>query len=159
NEFKTLSTPDWPYLRLLRALSDNTQFEDVEKEDATGALTQEGGLVDQIKERVQRRVEGRLQLKLKGVLPDGKGERYDAIPDKFKWMVRFGVNAPQAKPKEGEAPKPPEPTHLSGYVGKLESLAGEMGNIEDGPPHTDTKKATEKFEEAVRTTQELLLKM
>ena len=28
-----------------------------------------------------------------------------------------------------------------------------MGNIEDGPPNADTKKATEKFEDAVKTTE------
>src|SRR5262245_41931674 len=34
-----------------------------------------------------------------------------------------------------------------------------MGAIEDGPRSADTRKATEKFEEAVKQTQELLLKM
>jgi len=48
---------------------------------------------------------------------------------------------------------------LGTYVGKLQELTGEMGNIEDGPVIADTRKATEKFEDAVRTTEGLILKM
>ncbi len=159
NEFKVLSTPDWPYLRLLRTLSDNTQFDDVdEKNEAEAALLVEGGVVDQIKTKIQRRIESKTRVRLNGIVNNGPGERYDPIPDKFKSMVRFGVNAPP-KSKETNPDKAPEPTNLSTYVGKLEQLSGEMGNIEDGPPNADTKKATEKFEEAVKTTEGLILKM
>ena len=158
NEYKVLSTPDWPYLRLLRTLSDNTQFDDVdEKNAAEEALLVEGGVVDQIKTRSSGGIESKTRVRLTGIIPGGPGERYDPIPDKFRAMVRFGVNAP---PKSKEAAdKPPEPTSLSAYVGKLEGLSGEMGNIEDGPANADTKKATASFEEAVKTTEGLILKM
>src|SRR6185369_17259628 len=50
DEFKVLSTPDWPYQRLLRALADNTQFDEVrEQNEAEATLIEDGGVVDQIK--------------------------------------------------------------------------------------------------------------
>ena len=50
NEFKVLSTPDWPYQRLLRTLADNTQFDEVaEKSEAESALLADGGVIDQLR--------------------------------------------------------------------------------------------------------------
>jgi type VI secretion system protein ImpL len=156
-EYQILSTPDWPYLRLLRALSDHTQFEDKEGALSKTATT-DGGIIDQIRDRVVRRAESKTRMSSRGILPGAKGPRYDPVPDKFESMVRFGVPAPVPL-KEGQAPPDPKPTGLSSYVSELEQLAGEMGNIEDGPINADTKKVTERFEQAVRTTQALLLKM
>ena len=162
-EFKVLSTPDWPYQRLLRTLADNTQFDEInEKNEAEASLLGDGGVADQIRQRIQRRAEGRTRMRfdalVKGNGPD-KGPRIDPVPEKFRSMVRFGVPAPPPKPKEGEPPREPSPVVMGTYVGKLQDLAGEMGNIEDGPINADTKKATEKFEDAVKTTQAQLLKM
>ncbi len=81
------------------------------------------------------------------------------MPEKFRSMVRFAVPPPQPKAADDVPPPPPTPVELGTYVGKLQDLAGEMGNIEDGPPVSDTKKATDKFEDAVKTTQAELLKM
>jgi type VI secretion system protein ImpL len=160
NEFKALSTPDWPYQRLLRTLADNTQFDEVaEKNEAEASLLGDGGIIDQIKARAQRRVESRTRVRLSALVGGPEKERLDPVPEKFRSMVRFGVPEQQPKPKDGQPPPAPTPVELSHYVGKLADLAGEMGNIEDGPPTADTKKATEKFEDAVKTTQEELLKM
>ena len=75
-------------------------------------------------------------------------------------MVHFAVPpAAPATPKEGEAPPPVPPVELQAYIARLHDLAGEMGNIEDGPITVDTKMATEKFEEAVKATQATLLKL
>ncbi len=162
-EFKTLSTPDWPYQRLLRALADNTQFDEVRQQnEAEEQLLADGGVLDQLKQRAVRRIEARTRVRTStfaGLLAGQKGERIDPVPEKFRSMVRFGVAPPQPKPKEGEPPRDPSPVELATYVGKLHDLAGEMGNIEDGPITADTKKATEKFEDAVKTTQGELLKM
>src|SRR5512144_3072035 len=87
----------------------------------------------------------------------GQKTYVDPVPEKFKSVVRFGV--PVTTPKEGEAPREPGPVEMGTYVGKLQDLAGEMGNIEDGPVTADTKKATEKFEDAVKTTHAQVLKM
>jgi type VI secretion system protein ImpL len=160
-EFKVLATPDWPYQRLLRALADNTQFDEVaEKSEAENLLLADGGVIDQIRKRTIRRFENRTRLRVDKLLPaGGSAERVDPVPEKFRSMVRFGVPIAGPKPKEGEPPQEPKPVELGKYVGKLQELSGEMGNIEDGPVSADTKKATEKFEEAVRVTQEQLLKM
>ena len=165
-EFRTLSTPDWPYLRLLRVLADNTQFDEIdEKNEAEGVITGEGGVLDQLKDKVLRKVNQRsrgwnLGNIAKAQLAGGPGEHYDPVPDKFKSMVQLGVPPPPPKAKEGSpVPTAQGPTGLSIYVNTLEDLAGEMGNIEDGPPSSDTKKATEKFEDAVKVTEEQILKM
>jgi type VI secretion system protein ImpL len=162
NEFKVLSTPDWPYQRLLRTLADNTQFDEVaEKNEAEAALFADGGVLDQIRLRTQRRIENKTRLRtselFKGV--GGGGPRVDPVPEKFKSMVRFGVPGPAPKPRDGEPPPEPKQVELGTYVGKLADLSGEMGNIEDGPVNSDTRKATEKFEDAVKTTQGELLRM
>jgi type VI secretion system protein ImpL len=161
-EFKVLSTPDWPYLRLLKALDDNTQVHDDEKSQAAQNLAGDGGVIDQIKVKIQQKVESKTRVRtstLAGLYAGGdKGERYDPVPDKFKSMTTFGVPPTPPPSKEGTAPPPPAgPTGLSKYIGLLEALSGEMGNIEDGPPNADTKKATELFETAVREAQSLLL--
>jgi len=160
-EFKVLSTPDWPYQRLLRTLADNTQFDEVaEKSEAENVLLADGGVLDQIKRRTQKRVDMRIRMSTDKLMAgQQKGERVDPVPEKFRSMVRFAVPPTQPKPKEGEAPKDPAPVELGTYVGKLQDLSGEMGNIEDGPPIADTHKATEKFEDAVKTTTAELLKM
>jgi type VI secretion system protein ImpL len=150
-EFKVLSTPDWPYRRLLQRLSDETQFP---RDDPAGAAGKDGGILAQVKDKVQRRIEGRARMRLDGLLP-GQGQAdYDPIPEKFESMVQFGV---PAQAVEGQPP-PPSPG-LNKYVGHLEQLAGEMGNIEEGPPTTSTTKAREQFQAAVKETQTLLLGM
>lgn len=162
-EYKVLSTPDWPYQRLLAELADNTQFEDPQKSGAAGALQQRGGVVDQLRFRVKRRLEGRTRMRLDGVLPGdagADGERFDPVPWEFKSMVEFGVPEEPPAPVEGGTPPPqPDDPELVNYIANLEALAGEMGNIEDGPPNTDTSKATELFSEAVAETQAMLTKM
>ncbi len=159
-EFNTLATRDWPYLRLLKALDENTQFKDANlaKKVAGG----DGGLLQQIQVKADQRVRmktGASGIGLKDFIGDGPTERYDPVPDYFRQMVRFGVPPEEAPPKEGEAPKPPAPTSLSKYVGLLEQLSAEMSNVESGPPNPDTKKSTELFMNAVRETEVLLLQL
>jgi type VI secretion system protein ImpL len=158
-EFRILSTPDWPYLRLLRTLSDHTQFD--EKEDPLAAAKTDGGLVTQLKDRVVRKVNSKARTDVTKLLPGQTAEREDPIPLRFKSMVRFGVPAAPPKQTSPEAPPPPPPAPpgLAKYVGMLEQLSGEMGVVEDGPPTADTKKATESFQQAVQSTQSLLLTM
>ena len=87
-EFRVLSTPDWPYWRLIRALKENTQFYEDEG-GAAAAATADGGVLDQIKNRVKRRVDSRLRTGSGGVDAiaafgaDGPGgARKDPIPEK-----------------------------------------------------------------------------
>ncbi len=154
DEFRVLSTPDWPYWRLLRALRDNTQFDLLKPEESeVGA---DGGVLDQIKGRVRRRIDAKLRTPgavdaLGALGVGGEGERPDPVQEKFRKMVEFGFPEP---PKEGE---PPPPSGLSHYVGQLEELAGEMTIIEEGPQGVDPTKATELFENAVADTEKKIL--
>ena len=164
-EYKALSTPEWPYQRLLRVLADNTQFDEADDDALDAAAGGDGGVVDQIKLKLQRKVQSKTRMNVGNLVRAGQadatsaGERPDPIPLKFKSMVRFGSPPPQKKPAEGEQPPPPLPVPLGEYVSKLQGLAGEMGTVESGPPNADTKKATAKFEDAVQTAEGLLLKM
>ena len=81
-----------------------------------------------------------------GLLPDlGLGASRGTIEFKGRDLLRMPAPA-----IEGQPP-PPEPK-LGKYIGLLEQLAGEMGTVEDGPPNTDTTKATELFQAAVKET-------
>ncbi|WP_437720568.1 type VI secretion system membrane subunit TssM [Sorangium sp. So ce861] len=152
HEFRVLSTPDWPYRRLLQRLHDETQFP-VEKPNV---LTADGGIIDRAKDMFAQRVERRTNVQIGSMLPgQGGREHYDPVPDKFESMAGFGV--PAAPAEEGQPPPPPP--KLGQYVGHLERLAGEMSVVEDGPPDTDTSRATEAFQDAVKETQTLLLSM
>ncbi len=162
SEYRVLATPEWPYQRLLRSLADNTQFDELDENALAEAAKADGGVLDQVRQRLERRIQSRLRLRtsLSNFIPGQPGERYDPVPDKFKSMVRFAVPPPPPKPKsEDEPPPAPQPVEIGTYVGKLQDLAGEMTNIEDGPIAADTRKATEKFEDAVKTTEGLLMKM
>ncbi len=160
-EFKVLSTPDWAYGRLLRKLWENTQFDEMaESNAASEEIFTDGGLIDQAKMKVTRRIEAKTRgVRVATMVGKDVAERVDPVPEKFRAMVRFGVAPPPAKPKGDSPPPPPAPVELGTYVGKLADLAGEMSTVEQGPPAADTKKATEKFEDAVKTTEGLLLKM
>jgi type VI secretion system protein ImpL len=154
SEYRVLSTPDWPYLRLLRALSDATSFKKAENEMVKAANV-DGGVVDQIRTRVVQKVESKTRTRVADLVGDRKGEPPNPITEKFKSMVEFGVPpAPVKKasnPDADEAPPPPPvETSLSKYIKLLEQLSGEMAQIEESPFATDTKKATELFENAVK---------
>ncbi|WP_437669429.1 type VI secretion system membrane subunit TssM [Sorangium sp. So ce131] len=150
-EFRILSTPDWPYRRLLQRLSDETQFA---RDEKPSVLTADGGLIDQAKSMLQRKAEQKTGTQLDKLVAGKRPEHYDPVPKKFESMVNFGVPAPAA-----EGQPPPAAPPLNRYVGLLEGLAGEMGVVEDGPPDTDTSKATEAFQNAVKEAEGLLLSM
>ena len=164
-EYKALSTPEWPYQRLLRVLADHTQFDEADEEALDAAAGGDGGVVDQLKQKLQRKVQSKTRMNVgnlsRALQSDASsaGERPDPIPMKFKSMVRFGSPPPPKKVAEGEQPPPPAPVPLGEYISKLQGLAGEMSTVESGPPNADTKKATAKFEDAVQTAEGLLLKM
>ena len=154
-EFRVLSTPDWPYWRLLRALKDNTQFDTGKKKEDEKAS---GGVIDQIKRRVQTKVDTKLKTQgatsaLESFGAGGDKTREDPVPAKFKSMVDFGFPQP---PKEGE---PPPPSGLSEYVGQLEQLAAEMTILEEGPVGGDPTAATGLFEKAVQGSEQKILSL
>lgn len=152
-EFRVLSTPEWPYSRLLKALRDNTQFGETK---AASEQTQDSkGVLSQLKQRARSAVGRKLKTNISGLSFGGMGgeEYVDPIPRAFKAMVEFGY---PAAAKKGE---PPPPSGLSAYVGEVEKLAGEMTIIEEGPPSADTAKATDQFKAAVSTAETKLLSL
>ena len=158
-EYRTLSTPEWAYKRLLRTLRDNTVFEDKNKKKLPTTLTADGGVIDQIGDRIRRRVEARTQVSADSLrsteTKDGPPE--DRITHAFASMVEFGMGAEPPPPADSSSPAPQKPAKdpgLDNYVGKLQNLAGEMEIVAEGPPSSDTKKATTLFEKAVVETTE-----
>ncbi|MSP25219.1 MAG: type VI secretion system membrane subunit TssM [Myxococcales bacterium] len=157
DEFRVLATQDWPYWRLLKAVRDNTQFDDVAAERSSApTAAAPGGVLEQIKDRAKKKIDQKLRTPGAGSLLDAIGagpKRVDPIQEKFKRMVAFGF---AKAPKEGE---PPPPTGLGGYVQQLEQLAATMQVVEESPAGGDTKKVTELFEGAVMDAEKKVLAM
>ncbi|NUO52515.1 MAG: type VI secretion system membrane subunit TssM, partial [Polyangiaceae bacterium] len=162
--FKLLSTPEWAYKRLLTTLSDNIPCPDPSKSKVPGSLTQDGGVVDQVKLRVQRRFEAQSNIRVEDLQAEKDITSQDRLCFHFKPMIVFGVDQPYVPPQapaDGPPPPPqlpPEP-QLNKYIGHLERLASEMQVVEEGPPSTETKNATELFTKAVKESEEMLLRM
>ena len=158
DEFRVLATQDWPYWRLLKAVRDNTQFDDVAAEQANlanKAVSEEGGVVDQLKERAKKKIDQKLRTPGASSLLDAVGveKKLDPIQEKFKRVVGFAFT------KAAKEDEPPPPSGLGGYVAQLEQLAAEMQVIEESPPGGDTQKATESFEGAVKESEKKVLAM
>ena len=85
SEYKALSTPDWPYQRLLRALADNTQFEDVRRHnEAESVLLADGGIVDQVAQRILKKAESRSRMRVGALLgPSGSSSEATPSPKSF----------------------------------------------------------------------------
>ncbi len=164
-EFKLLSTPEWAYKRLLQTLTDNTQFVDTSKEKLGSQLAGDGGVIDQIQKRVERRFTAQSGLKFEELQSAMDLPSQERIKRHFKSMCDFGVPPPYIPPPkspEGQAPAPakaPPDPELIKYIGHLETLKGEMQVLEEGPPNTETKNATELFTKAVKESEQMLLKM
>lgn len=150
-EFRILSTPDWPYRRLLQVLANETQFE---TDTLADKLSADGGIIDQAKKMLQKKAEQKTRTRLDVLQSGERPEHYDPVPGKFESMVDFGVPRPA---EEGQPP--PQAPKLNRYIALLEQLAGEMGVVEDGPPNADTTAAREAFQNAVKETEGLLLSM
>lgn len=154
DEFKVLSTPIWPYQRLLQVLKENTQFPKPKKEEEEAA----SGVADQIKRRVEQKIDSKTRTPgasqiLRQLGADANGERIDPVPEKFASMVEFAF-PPAAK--EGENPPPGA---LNDYIGQLEQLASSMQIIEEGPAGADPSEPTKLFTQAVQDTEKRLLSL
>jgi type VI secretion system protein ImpL len=130
---KTLSTVEWPFMRLLRVLAENTQFD--EMRDANPTLG-DGGIIDQIRQRQERRARD-------------KGKP-DPVPGKFRSMVRFGYTGPDGAALE---------TPLMKYIAALDRLRGELQPMADLPssPPNEPQKARAAGSAALETARALLV--
>ena len=131
-ELNALSEPEWPYLRLVRTLAENTAI-DVE-EPSKGLLAE---AADTAKE----------------ILDAGPGKRRASSPVEkaFKPIVRFGL--PPESVKESDSPPP---TGLSQYEALLQKVIAALTDLRDGETASDPRKVSDVFQEAFRSTTALL---
>jgi type VI secretion system protein ImpL len=161
-EYKVLSTPEWAYRRLLQTLSDNTQFPDDNK--VPTSLREDGGVVDQIEKRIQRRFESATGVRVNELQANKDIPSRERIKRAFSNVVGFGVAPPYVPPRPSpDGSKPPEKPQpepeLGKYVAHLEKLKTEMQVVEEGPADSDTTKATELFTVAVKDAEAMLLRL
>ncbi len=162
DEFRKLSTPEWAYKRLLVTLSDNIPCDDPSQSKVPSALQGDAGVVAQIERRVKSRFESQSGVKVEELQAKKDLSSKERLCQHFKSMIVFGVEQPPPPPNNNpSAPpapaKPPADPLLTKYVSHLEKLAGEMQVVEEGPPNTETKSATELFSNAVKESEEMLL--
>jgi type VI secretion system protein ImpL len=131
-ELNALSEPEWPYLRLVRTLAENTAL-DVE-EPSDGLLAK---VTDTAKE----------------ILDAGPSKRKASSPVEkaFKPIVRFGLPPDSAK----ETDSPP-PTGLSQYEAVLQKVIAALTDLRDGETASDPRKVSDVFQDAFRSTTALL---
>jgi type VI secretion system protein ImpL len=135
-ELNALSEPEWPYLRLMRLIADNTVLELEEQE--TGA----SGVIDKAIDKAKQLLDGGAPKKR---VPS-------SVERAFRPMVRFGVPAEPAK----EGGEPPA-TQLSQYVALLAKLEGAMTDLQAEQGGTARAKLVkEVLPEVIRSTTALL---
>jgi type VI secretion system protein ImpL len=145
DEYNALSEPEWPYLRLLRTLSDNVTLEMAPPSNA---------VVDQGKGLVDKGVKmGADKLGIDaGVAPLAKqGRPMSPVEIAFKPLTRFAV--PDVAPKEGD---PPAQTPLAQYQAILAKLVGSLSDLKDSKTPPDPKALGDEFQTAFRATSTLL---
>ena len=138
DELNALSEPEWPYLRLIRVLSDNVVLELDDPDDEKTLLEK---ATDKAKEILDGGAAAALTKKKRVVSP---------VERAFKPILKFGV---AADVKEGELPPP---TGLSQYEALLAKVVGALTDLRDAESGTDPKKMSDVFQEAFRSTSALL---
>jgi type VI secretion system protein ImpL len=146
DELQALSEPEWPYLRLLRALHENVTLEIDEYMVPANATAQK--LADQAVEAAKKKILGAAagsiatpQLPLRTVSPVEKA---------FQPLLKFAI------PADAAPGVPPPPTGLSQYQGILAKLIGVMTDLRDSKAAPDTKALAGEFQESFRSTSTLL---
>jgi type VI secretion system protein ImpL len=135
--YGTLSRPERPYLRILRALEDHTQWKDKNK----SALENE-----EVNRELKRRVNQKLSAKTGGLRFDIDlkkiGEKESGVPRAFKATVDFGVATTPA---------------LDTYLSSLEDLQHKLQKEEDTRgPNLDPRQVQDPLDGALKKANELL---
>jgi type VI secretion system protein ImpL len=142
--FMELAKSPYPYLRILRALEDHTQW----KRDR-GALDDQrvtNQLNNAINSELSRRTKGiRFDIDVKKIR-----NRLSAVPNEFKKTVEFGV------PTGPGGSVPITDTPLARYVTLLNSLRDEIQKLEDANPNVDARLMADKLIDASKQTEALL---
>ncbi|MDF2695815.1 MAG: uncharacterized protein K0S65_4198, partial [Labilithrix sp.] len=129
-ELNAMSEPEWPYLRLIRVLSDNVTLEIDDPDDS---------LVQKVTD------------KAKEVLDAGAPKKRPMSPVEraFKPILRFGIPADTGKDE-------PPMTGLAHWEALVAKLVGALTDFRDGASSSDPKVMSDVFQEAFRTTSSLL---
>jgi type VI secretion system protein ImpL len=132
-ELNAMSEPEWPYLRLIRTLSENVVL-DVDDDKETSLLQQ---VSDKAKEV------------LDGGAPQPKKRAVSPVEKAFRPVLRFAI-APDAK--DGESPM----TGLAQWEALVAKLVGALTDARDAASSSDPKRLSDVFQEAFRATSALL---
>jgi type VI secretion system protein ImpL len=153
DELNALGEMPWPYQKLLQVLADNTRL----KAPPGGSLEASGIIPALINSATQQ--SPTLQQVLGDAGAPQKPKRWvSPVEDAFAPMVTFGIPAePETPPDDKTPPPPPAPTGLSAYVSQVVAkVVGVLQDMKDAKVPPDPKAATETFQNAFRSTAELL---
>ena len=140
--YGTLTRPDWPYLRILRALQDHTQWK---KEKS--AFNADAGLAlvnEKLSQKAQMATGLRVNVDIKKL-----GERVSVVPATFKRTVEFGI--PEAS---GVAPITDTP--LAKFVDLMAGLRNEMIKLSDRNGSVDVHMLDQQIADARASAEALL---
>jgi type VI secretion system protein ImpL len=132
DELNALAEPEWPYLRLVRVLSDNVTL-DVEDPK---------GLVDQAIDKAK-------ELGLDAGPPK---RAVSPVERAFRPVLRFGLGAGSDPAAADSGPV----TGLSQYEALLAKLVGALTDLRDSESGSDPRKVSDVFQDAVRGASALL---
>jgi type VI secretion system protein ImpL len=113
-----LTKPDWPYLRILRAVEDHTQFTKDQSVFQNQAVNREANR--KLNEAIRRKTQG---IMLPKVEMDKIAKKQTLIPTVFKSLIQFGIPV-DTKNRTGGAPIGDTP--LAKYMNMLGALKDEM---------------------------------
>lgn len=140
--YKVLTTPDWPYLRILRAVEDHTQWKHgsaVLNNKAASALANQ-----KLSEQATMATGLRLNIDVRKI-----GDRVSQVPDLFKRLIEFGV----PPDRSGAANAPLTETPLQKYTNVLEGLRSKMQKAEDSTPNVNARLLAEPIVDAFKQTE------
>jgi type VI secretion system protein ImpL len=149
DELQSLSETPLPYGKLLKVLAENTRLE---LPPASMADKAGKGLMERLENEVRVNPNVQKALGDGGVPTTEKPEKWvSPVEESFEPLASFGV-APESKPGE-KAP----PTKLTVYQDQIVAkVVGALNELKDSKVPPKPEKVREIFENAVRTTSELL---
>jgi type VI secretion system protein ImpL len=138
--YALLAQPEWPYLRILRALEDHTQW----KKDQ-GALEDNS---DKAGAAASKALSAKVKLNIKVDLKSIAG-RASRVPAVFKRTVEFGV-------PQGSAAAPVTDTPLAKYLSRLGALRDEMQRTIDSTPSASPAVMSQQLTDASKEADAML---
>ncbi|HVY44680.1 MAG TPA: type VI secretion system membrane subunit TssM [Minicystis sp.] len=149
--YTILVKPDWPYLRILRALEDHTQWTKDKSAFENDAVNKE--LNYKIDNAIKRKARG---IRLPNVDVRKLGDKLSLVPEAFKKTVEFGVPVDTRNSPGGSSGAPITDTPLAKYMGILSALKDDMVKQVDQSPTTDARVMNDRLAEATSQANALV---